>query len=837
MNNFSVLDSRNRRNLLAHGMNAFSPPFHKNYSTDTTADMKTSYGDSLFINTMHLIPEPLKMDLADSVVGLEETKSASMTAETKGFVNKPQKSERSDYYPSLGGIASFFSGVLNVMGAMFQRRSHSPVQYYDCFEQGFDDHHQMPPSARAWHAAKHEDQNKNGRAEADEFADETYAEFSSDMNEDFRSIAAHCEDKLNRVRLLLSSNSAVQRTRPRRPKRAFHEPGSIEESYEDAFTPEDFITLANETFLEYCSPYNHHNGDLHEIDGPKIKTETTPLVETIDIVQNVPPKDSSESKSIPENKVECVDTKREVVVSCEDKVSQLKALLQCRRQQKGNDKKLDLSTNISTCKAACIPSLNSGTETPKPEVIFSKEIEIPTTPDSASVLDPSSYFDEVTGRFYSSSATDSEDSFQIVFSDSPRNNRRRIPSDCESEDSFIVFEETPDSCYTSNDVFGDETNNTTNLTDSEDSDSDCDDFDSGVSTITLSNSLSKTFGDLTDGSLYDDSEDVVDCAFRSGAEIPRELIYSEKAVEAQSQDHKRGLLLDEAKKRERQKLPAKKVHFSEKPPKVHVMRVWAFAARQARAGHWERHALDRERFKRRIADVDMAVSWVLKPQHRSRVMFQRFMPWWNAQKRQELAEKKQKEEDERLKREKEDAERVERERLGVNDELGVSEANNTQINDEDLRKAEVSWKTDECVSSLDTVGNVNKVSDNNVDSDRLKLDKQVEVIIENNKEKVLEKTTDKVEKSPGKMCNGVVHPNCNDNANKNGLIMDNQMILKNKLIDSPVNIKTDCDKTKFIEGDTVDLNGEVKLENRIVLKNGMDKAGLKMLCYKHEQTL
>lgn len=37
----------------------------------------------------------------------------------------------------------------------------------------------------------------------------------------------------------------------------------------------------------------------------------------------------------------------------------------------------------------------------------------------------------------------------------------------------------------------------------------------------------------------------------------------------------------------------------------------------------------------------MAVSWVLKPQHRSRVMFQRFMPWWNAQRRKELAEKKE----------------------------------------------------------------------------------------------------------------------------------------------------------------------------------------------------
>lgn len=49
----------------------------------------------------------------------------------------------------------------------------------------------------------------------------------------------------------------------------------------------------------------------------------------------------------------------------------------------------------------------------------------------------------------------------------------------------------------------------------------------------------------------------------------------------------------------------------------------------------------------------MAVSWVLKPQHRSRVMFQRFMPWWNAQKRKEIAEKKQKEAEEKLRLEEE----------------------------------------------------------------------------------------------------------------------------------------------------------------------------------------
>lgn len=47
----------------------------------------------------------------------------------------------------------------------------------------------------------------------------------------------------------------------------------------------------------------------------------------------------------------------------------------------------------------------------------------------------------------------------------------------------------------------------------------------------------------------------------------------------------------------------------------------------------------------RIADVELALAWVLKPQHRTRIMFQRFMPWWNAEKRRELAEKSEKNEE------------------------------------------------------------------------------------------------------------------------------------------------------------------------------------------------
>lgn len=70
----------------------------------------------------------------------------------------------------------------------------------------------------------------------------------------------------------------------------------------------------------------------------------------------------------------------------------------------------------------------------------------------------------------------------------------------------------------------------------------------------------------------------------------------------------------------------------------------------------------------------MAVSWVLKPQHRARIKFQRFMPWWNAQKRKEIADKKEKEaqeklkEDERLKNEEIEEQNDSTEEKSVNDE-------------------------------------------------------------------------------------------------------------------------------------------------------------------------
>ncbi|XP_026483354.2 uncharacterized protein LOC113391573 [Vanessa tameamea] len=635
MDNFSGSLMRNRRNLL--DIKGFTPNHfpRSNYSTDAhiKSEMKHTFEDDLFRN-FHLLSDPLKKNLADSVItGVEKKKNMLETKEyaTQEAV-KPPNTQRTDYYPSLAGITNFFSGVLNIMGTIFHKRASSPAsQYYDSFDSDYDDQ-QLAPSI-IWQTSNFEVQNKNEQADMlFESNNDSHTNLDSDMNVDCRTAATHCEKKLNEVRLLLSNENKqnVQNSKSskysRRPKKAFIEASSVEESFEDAFSPENFLHLPNDTFIEYYSPFSYHDELLVVSDAPRIKTDLN-VFSSIDITKNLQEDTENKPSETKKNlntenclKDEIILTKTndEVVSSCEDKISKLKALLQskCHKSTtKETNKEVDITAPIA------IPSPELPIET-----VFGSEINSSGIQNSNSSQN-SDYFNEVTGKFNSSSV-ESEDSFQIVFTDSPKNCRKRLSSDCESEDSFIVFEESPDSCYTSNEVFGDEIDLDN---DSSDADSNYDEDSGCGATCKLSPNLSRTFCDLTDNSLY--SQDVVDSVQMSAPSA----VTKEKT----------GLLLDETRKNQKKKLPAKKVHFSTLPPKVHVMRVWAFAARQARAGHWERHALDRERFKRRIADVEMAISWVLKPQHRARVIFQRFRPWWNAQKRKELAEKKEIEEREK----------------------------------------------------------------------------------------------------------------------------------------------------------------------------------------------
>ncbi|ABC61170.1 unknown [Choristoneura occidentalis granulovirus] len=61
------------------------------------------------------------------------------------------------------------------------------------------------------------------------------------------------------------------------------------------------------------------------------------------------------------------------------------------------------------------------------------------------------------------------------------------------------------------------------------------------------------------------------------------------------------------------------VTFDIENSKILVMRVWLFAARQSRVGHWQNYAIDRERFKTRIARVAKKISWIFESRHRIKI--------------------------------------------------------------------------------------------------------------------------------------------------------------------------------------------------------------------------
>ncbi|CAH1642343.1 unnamed protein product [Spodoptera littoralis] len=622
-----------------------SPPYSiANFHSETKKEMRHSFGEDIFLvpNNLHLIPDPLMKNLADTII-TEEKMAPKSKLNSKIDVKTEEDIHIEPDYSPLSGITSFFAGVMNVItSAMFSKRKQAdfvapPV-------------HQMA-APTMWHPAKVLDENKIVQDE--NRSGDNSSKFSASEMTDCKKAAAHCQSKLDQVRLLLGTKPVPCNSwARRRPKRVFVEASSVEDCFEDAFSPEDFENIAKNSYIEYSSPVCFHDNAFHEIDAPKVKTEigmpseatTNPpkpiieppqICETTEIVKNVPEiKTTNDSKLMNE-------TKQELVASCEDKLSKLKALMQERKNKSKSPIPIPEPEPVKVTEHIDLPKPRTPTKVKDKrfknpnrtcskrtkskmrksildDLQFANEIcidEIVTPENSPSIgsFDKYSttpepekdYFDEVSGRFNPGSVPESQDSFQIVFNDAPK---LRRTSDCESEDSFIVFEDSPDSCYTSNDVFGDSS-------DSEEYDSDSDDMsDSGCGNFSLAASqLSKSVNNLADDSLYDesDAEDEVDCANvtlcdRVGVGEVAEL-ESEKSS---------GLLLDDRKKKLRRALPAKKVHFSEQPPKVHVMRVWSFAARQARAGHWERYALDRDRFKRRSKGSTAGLSSCSSALHR-----------------------------------------------------------------------------------------------------------------------------------------------------------------------------------------------------------------------------
>lgn len=569
--NFST-NWRDRRSV-------FTPKHYTiaNYCTETKNEMRTSFGEDLFLNNLHLIPDPLMKNLADSII-TEEKMAPKSKLEPHSDVKTNENTNVEPDYSPLSGIANFFSGVMNVISnAMFSNNKRKESDF------GAETGGQMAVPSM-WQGAKLSDENKILLDE--NRSNDMVSEILASEMTDCRQAVAHCQNKIEQVRLLLSSKPVPCTFRARRrPKKVFVEASSVEDSFEDAFSPEDFENIANDSYIQYSSPVSYHDQVFHEIDGPRVKIETAespkiaaelPCVsESTDIVKNVPEIDTSN-----ENKLEDI-TKTELVASCEDKISKLKALLQERKKKpltviepepvsmpepkempkpkianKVKDKRFKNPNRCSSKRMKLKMKKNI-----QDDVLFANEInseDLSSVENSPSMgnlekymatptTTEKEYFDEVSGRFHSTSAPESEDSFQIVFNDTPR--LRRV-SDCDSEDSFIVFEESPDSCYTSNDVFGDSE-------DSEDYDSDSDLSDSGCGNMTFTlASLSKSVCNLADDSLYAESTDEVDCA-NVGATVCK----SASLGDLHTGDFKTGLLIDERKKLLRKDLPAKRVSF------------------------------------------------------------------------------------------------------------------------------------------------------------------------------------------------------------------------------------------------------------------------------------
>ncbi|XP_059061563.1 putative autophagy-related protein 11 [Achroia grisella] len=685
--NTSVSDWR-KPSHLNHISRSFSVA---GYSTDTRTELKSESATMFF-------PEMFPRELSKTVM-------------SDTTVDKAVKIQNRSQHTWFMGVQYMLSNMYHTISKIMGRTESE--QYYGVVNK--------ETSPGFWQTSNTENKNIGAR--------ESCYKDSLDMIEDCQNTAVAgknpavaCEEKLSGIRQLLSSKSVPitpkpNRYRSRRPKKVFVESSSVEDNFEDAFAPEDFISHPNLQYLTCVVPKQVQHLEFLEIDAPKMKVETGPVKEHTEIVNELQKNDKETEFSKSENKLKnntdntvqsnpLAEIEKTGIVSCNNNVMINKQIfISCEmlnletmlHESNKNNTNLMLNYSDSCIKVPSAESLKTQLGMPTMNMSnkhknknglsvekrrlrsrrattdrrFSEELNLNDDVSSAEhsprikidctpLSDSVDYFDEISGRFCSNSGAESDDSFQVVFSDSPQLKYTWRPSDCESEDSFILFEDSPDSCYTSIDVFGDKAEDSeTEYSDSEMSDSGCGALDK---LIKLRHSMYTTFG-TTDNNLNVDNSwvDEVDCSVRICEEISSQNVA--EVCEVSEENKSTGILLNEHKKLLRKNQSPKTVNFSEKPPKVHVMRVWAFAARLARPGHWERYAIDRERFKRRIADADMALSWVLKPQHRSRVMFQRFMPWWNKQKRLEAAEKKQREEEEKKKRKEDEDKKKDEEEM------------------------------------------------------------------------------------------------------------------------------------------------------------------------------
>lgn len=140
--------------------------------------------------------------------------------------------------------------------------------------------------------------------------------------------------------------------------------------------------------------------------------------------------------------------------------------------------------------------------------------------------------------------------------------------------------------------------------------------------------------------------------------------------------------------------------------------------------------------------MDAAISWVFKPQHRTRIVFQRFRPWWNAQRRKELAEQKEREQQESDKKESAKEEKDAAKDEEKKDSMRKNnEENNSETNSDFSEK-----KTSQLAERIDSLED----DDNNVRKEEVNNNKTKELVVDT---KNIDNTKENIESTEKKKCN------------------------------------------------------------------------------------
>lgn len=295
---------------------------------------------------------------------------------------------------------------------------------------------------------------------------------------DCHAAAAHCEDKLARVRVLLNNkeNLEAKRSRKRRQRKAFIEAGFVTETIEDDVEYEHFDYLPNCLIIEYFTPGVLSSILYKEIDGPLVNTKSTLVtlkksiltpcsMENSEEITTKPNNEEMFTSQIMDNIDENADIKSQLISSCEDKVMRLKAFLSARKKKRRtyyannnniekhqeNNSQTQGNVNLSVCQTQTSPPVH----------------------------------------------TCSSEDFQN-------------PEQSQSNDlsnSLLIVDGSPDSCYVSNDILTEQRSESLNDISVLDSDYESDIVESNL--ITCMN-ITRTVNDLTDESLYDENSlDVV----------------------------------------------------------------------------------------------------------------------------------------------------------------------------------------------------------------------------------------------------------------------------------------------------------------------------------------